>query len=313
MRRSVLLTALAPMTWGTTYAVTTELLPPERPLLAAALRALPAGVLIVIATGILPSGRWWWRSLVLGALNFAAFFALLFTAAYRLPGGVAATVGAIQPLVVLTLAALVLGERPDRRRVGAGLAGIGGVALLVVDGGAQVDAVGVLAALGAATSMATGSILVQRWGRPTSPVTFAGWQLAAGGLLLAPTALLVEGLPNTLTAQNMAGYVYLASLGGALAYTLWFRGIGKLGARDATFLSLLSPVVATLVGFVIGDQLTPLQLLGAGVVVASVVTVQRLRAGAPARPGADHPDAPSPLSAGEPLVHAARLAASPTR
>jgi drug/metabolite transporter (DMT)-like permease len=78
-----------PAVWGTTYIVTTELLPPGRPLLTAALRALPAGLLLLAVTRRLPHGDWWWRAAVLGTLNIGAFFALLFISAYRLPGGVA--------------------------------------------------------------------------------------------------------------------------------------------------------------------------------------------------------------------------------
>ena len=108
------------MAWGTTYLVTTELLPPGRPLTAAVLRALPAGLLLLAITRTLPRGAWWWRSAVLGTLNIGAFFAFLFIAAYRLPGGVAATIGAIQPLVVGLLAARVLGESLTRQRLVAG-------------------------------------------------------------------------------------------------------------------------------------------------------------------------------------------------
>ena len=270
-----LLTAVAPALWGTTYIVTTELLPAGRPLLAAALRALPAGVAVVAITRTLPRGDWWWRAAVLGTLNFGIFFSLLFTAAYRLPGGVAATVGAVQPLLVVVLAAGLLRERATSTKVLAGLVGLVGVALLVLDGSARLDPVGVAAALGGAASMATGSVLVQRWGRPTGALTFAGWQLTAGGLVLLPMALVVEGTPVTLTATNVAGYGYLAVLGGALAYTLWFRGIERLGAGNVTFLSLLSPVVATTIGVVAGERLSASQALGAATVLGSVVTVQR--------------------------------------
>ena len=92
-----LLTASAPIAWGTTYWVTAELLPPGHPLWAGLLRALPAGLLLVALSGHLPRGDWWWRAAVLGTLNIGAFFALLFAAAYRLPGGVAATLGAVSP------------------------------------------------------------------------------------------------------------------------------------------------------------------------------------------------------------------------
>ncbi|MFC7110354.1 EamA family transporter [Nonomuraea rubra] len=117
------MTALTPAIWGTTYLVTTELLPPGRPLLAAVLRALPAGLLLVAITRCLPRGIWWWRALVLGALNIGVFFALLFVGAYRLPGGVAATVGAIQPLLVALLSAGLLGERLTWRTLVAAVAG----------------------------------------------------------------------------------------------------------------------------------------------------------------------------------------------
>lgn len=290
--RTAMLTAIAPALWGTTYVVTTELLPPGRPLLAAALRALPAGILLVAMTRKLPARSWWWRSAVLGALNFAVFFALLFTAAYRLPGGVAATVGAVQPLVVMALAVTVLGERPVVAKVVAGFVGLAGVGLLVLDGTAQLDAIGAAAALAGAVSMATGTVLVQRWGRPVGALTFAGWQLTAGGAMLLPLALAVEGRPGTLTVANVAGFGYLAAIGGALAYTLWFRGIEHLGARNVTFLALLSPVVATIIGVLAGDRLTAWQLTGAVAVLASIVAVQR-----PTRP-AETTNAPTPVSAG---------------
>ncbi|OEV13552.1 ABC transporter permease, partial [Streptomyces nanshensis] len=90
---TVALTALAPASWGTTYVVTTELLPPGHPLFAGLLRALPAGLLALALTRVLPRGHWWWKAVVLGTLNIGAL-PLLFVAAERLPGGVAATLGA---------------------------------------------------------------------------------------------------------------------------------------------------------------------------------------------------------------------------
>ena len=55
------------------------------------LRALPAGLLLLLFVRQLPQGVWWPRVFLLGALNFSVFWAMLFVAAYRLPGGVAAT------------------------------------------------------------------------------------------------------------------------------------------------------------------------------------------------------------------------------
>ena len=269
----LLLTALAPAVWGTTYLVTTELLPPDRPLLAAVLRSLPAGLVLLLLLRRLPAGSWWWKSAVLGLLNFGAFFALLFIAAYRLPGGVAAMVGAVQPLLVAVLAARVLGERLGPVKLGAGMAGIAGVGLLVLSADARLDAAGVLAALGGAASMAAGIVLTKRWQPPAGPLTSTAWQLVAGGVFLVPVMLAVEGpaLP-AFTGANLAGYLYLALVGTVLAYWLWFRGIGRLPASGVSFLSLLSPVVAAVAGAaVLGEAFSPGQLAGLALILGALV------------------------------------------
>lgn len=270
------LTALAPVVWGTTYLTTTELLPPGRPLLAAALRALPAGLLLLAWTRVLPRGRWWWRAAVLGTLNIGGFFALLFVAAYRLPGGIAAVVGALTPLLVALLAPRMTAERPSPTALAAGLLGLLGVALLVLRAQVALDVVGLLAAVGGAVSMSLGVLLTKRWGRPVPLLAFTGWQLLAGGLLLTPLALVVEGRPPTLGLGEVVGYSYLALVGTVLAYALWFRGIAVLPVTRVAVLGLLSPLVAAAAGWlVLGQSLSSLQVLGAVVVVAAVVLAQR--------------------------------------
>ncbi len=269
-------TALAPAVWGTTYFVTTEHLPPDRPLLAGLLRALPAGLLLVAVTRRLPRGDWWWRSLVLGTLNIGVFLPLLFLAAYRLPGGVAATVGAVQPLVVAGLAVLLLGQRMTTRTALAGIAGIAGVALLVLRADARLDLVGVAAALGGAVAMAAGVVLGKRWTTPAPLLAVTGWQLVAGGVVLLPVTVVFEGLPPALTAENVGGFAYLGLIGGALTYALWFRGLRVLAATQVTFLGLLSPVVATGVGWLLlGQGLTAPQVVGAAVVLGALVVAQK--------------------------------------
>lgn len=263
------------MLWGTTYVVTTEFLPPHRPLLAALLRALPAGLLLVAITRVLPRGSWWWRSLVLGTLNIGAFNALLFVGAYRLPGGVAATVGAIQPVLVALLSAGLLRQRLSLRTVLTALAGVFGVGLLVLRATARLDTLGVLAAAGAAVVMAFGVVLSKRWTSPAPLLATTGWQLVAGGLVLLPVAFLVEGAFPAFTLRNVAGYAYLALFGSAVAYALWFRGLRELVPTEVTFLGLLSPVVATTVGWlVLAQHLTALQAVGGLIVLAALVLAQ---------------------------------------
>lgn len=307
----LLLTALAPAAWGTTYAVTTELLPPDRPLTSGALRALPAGVLLLALTRRLPRGDWWWRSLALSTLNISLFFTCLFVSAYRLPGGLAAVLGAVQPLLVAGLAAALLAEAVTRRTLLAGGLGVGGVGLVALTGTALPDPVGVAAGLAGAASMALGVVLTRRWGQPAPPLVTTSWQLVAGGTVLVPLALLFEGAPPALDHAALAGYAYLTLVGGALSYVLWFRGLARMPVTHASLLGLLAPVVAAVVGWaVLGQALGLLQLTGLAVVVGAIALGTRHhRTAVRADPRPVHARAAPARQSGGP----AALCGSPTR
>ena len=213
---NVFLTALAPAVWGSTYIVTTELLPEDYPITAAMLRALPAGLLLLLIVRSLPRGRWAFRAFVLGALNFSVFWWLLFVSAYRLPGGVAATIGAVQPLIVLALARHMLDQAISMTALIAGLIGVLGVALLVLTPAATLDGIGILAALGGAASMALGTILTKTWQPPVSPLTFTAWQLTAGGILLLPMAVRRRAGPSSTSPRGHAPPRHRRTGGGRL-------------------------------------------------------------------------------------------------
>lgn len=203
------------------------------------------------------------------------FFALLFVAAFRLPGGVAATAGALQPIIASVVAAFLLGEAFTRRTAAAGAIGVAGVAMLVLGPDAALDPIGVVAALAGTVSMAAGVVLTKYWGRPVDLVTFTGWQLTVGGLMLIPVALIAEGVPTEVSGRNLAGFFWLAVFGTGLAYANWFRGVGRLPVSMASFLALLSPLVATTIGWLaLDERLSPLQALGAILVLVAVITPQ---------------------------------------
>lgn len=272
----ILLTALAPAIWGSTYLVTTEMLPSGYPVTVAALRALPAGLLLLAFTRCLPPREWLGRVMVLGALNFAIFWILLFIAAYRLPGGVAATLGALQAIIVIGIARGVLGTPIRAGAVAAAIAGVFGVALLLIGPQARLDPIGVAAGLGGAAAMAAGTVLSRKWQPPVSALSFTAWQLTAGGVILLPLALIFEPTLPRLDAVNLAGLLWLGLIGAAATYVLWLRGIARLEPGAVSILGMMSPVTAVLLGWIwLGQALTLVQIAGAVIVLGSVWAGQR--------------------------------------
>jgi probable blue pigment (indigoidine) exporter len=270
-----MLTAIAPALWGTTYIVTTELLPADRPFIAAFLRLLPAGIILVLISRHLPKRDEWFRIAILAILNFAIFHVLLFTAAYRLPGGLAAVVGAIQPLMMMFLIWFVDNRKPAHLALTASIVGVLGMAVLLLSPSSTWDLIGILAATIGAMLMTSGVFLARRWRTDMPLLAFTGWQLLIAGVMLAPFAWLIDPPLLTLTTKNMLGYGYLSLFGTTFAYVLWFNGIAKLSPVAVSSLGLLSPISAVILGWVILEQsITGFALMGLIAVLGSVLTVQ---------------------------------------
>lgn len=273
--RTALITSVAPLAWGTTYLVTDQFLPPDRPLFAATVRALPAGLVLLAFRRRLPTGIWWWRSLALGVCNIGLFFPLIFLAAYHLPGGLASTLQAASPLVVMALAWGIVNERPGMLRIGAALVGLVGVSLLVLRSPGTVDAVGLFAAFGSVLVSALGFVLIKRWPAPVDMLTLVAWQLVVGGLVLLPVGLLVEGAPPALDLSALGGFLWLATMGTGVAYVCWFHGLTRMPAGAVSLIGLVNPVVGCALGVVFAHELFGwAQAVGMVLVLGGVVLGQ---------------------------------------
>lgn len=266
----------ATILWGFTYVLSSTMLP-HHPMFIAAVRALGGGLPLLLLVREMPAPGWWGRLIVLGTLNSGCFFGLLFIAALRLPGGVADTFQALGPLFMVLLAWPLLGAIPAARKVAAVLVGAIGVALVVLRGGAAIDLIGVLAALGSAFSVALGALLSHKWGRPRSLLGFTAWQLIVAGVELSAVALLVGDIPASITPTNVLGLAILALFLTALAFVLWFRSIEAGGPSAAAPFLLLTPVTAFVVD-ILFRGLVPgvVQLAGVALVIGSLLYSQHV-------------------------------------
>ena len=272
----LVVTLLAPISWGTTYIVTTELLPGGQPLTVAALRVLPAGLLL-IAVGTVrsrwrPRGRAEWRRHALIALfNFALFFPLLIAATYRMPGALVSAAGGLQPLFVATIAYLLFRRPASKRELLTGIAAAIGVALVVGIGTASFDLIGVLATVAATASFGLSVVLTKRFPAPPDRIAATGWQLGLSALVLVPAAIVTEGFPTISTGAAVLGHSYLSLIATGVAFIFWFSGIQRLPTHVPPLLGLATPLTGTAIGWAfLGEALNTVQIAGFFLTVGAI-------------------------------------------
>lgn len=268
----ILLTAIAPLAWGSVYVVTRQVLPAHSPLWGTVWRALPAAIILLLIARRLPKGSWWWRSLVLGILTVGGFFVLIYLAGTLLPSGLAATLMSTAAAGMLLFGWALLGQRPKLLPVAGAVTGIAGV--LVMFGAAYegVNGWGIVASLGAMLASCIGYVLTAKWGGDVPPIALASWQLAAGALVILPFSLIFEGAPPALTTPQILGFAYITVIATALAYFAWFTGLRMLPAAAVGAIGLLNPVAGVALGVLVGGEPFGVQqALGIALVIAGVV------------------------------------------
>ncbi|MFC7760243.1 DMT family transporter [Catellatospora bangladeshensis] len=216
---------------------------------------------------------------MLGTLNMGAFFALVYLAAQTLPTSVASTIMATSPVAMMLIAWAALSARPAAAQLAGAVLGIGGVCLMLLDGGGTVAPRGVLAS-GAAMAMSSlGYVLAKKWSADVDVFSLTAWQLLAGGALLLPAAVAVEGAPPVLDAAALAGFGYVSIVATALAFAAWFAGLRHLSAGTVGLIGLLNPMTGVLLGAAVaGEALAAHQLAGLALVFTGIVVGQPVAA-----------------------------------
>ncbi|MBC7589907.1 MAG: EamA family transporter [Salinibacterium sp.] len=276
--RWVIITAIAPIAWGATYFVTRQFLPADTPLYGALLRALPAGLVLLAIRRRRPHGSWWWKSVVLGTINIAVFFVLVYVAAQVLPSSVASTIMATSAAVMMLVAWPLLSDRPRARGLAGAALGFLGVCIMLLTGAVEVNPLGVAASVAAMLLSSLGFILTKKWSSEVDVVSLTAWQLIAGALVIAPVAMMVEGPFPALDASAVIAFAFVSLIATALAFAAWFTGLKHLPAGTVGLIGLLNPVTGVLLGTLAASEVFGAQqLLGLVLVLAGIVLGQSRR------------------------------------
>lgn len=238
-----------------------------------------AGVTGTLRTRLVLTG------LALGGVGYAAQASFYFSALERLDAALVALVLYTYPVLV-TVAAVLLGrDRLTPARVAALVVATFGTLLVLAGAGvAGFDGVGVALAFAAALTYTVYILVADDTVRQVPPMVLTTLVMAGAALTLSLRAVLTGGVDLDLSAAGWWWIGCIVVVSTVVASTAFFAGLHRTGPSTASILSTFEPVAtAALAAMLLDEFLTPLQLVGGGLVLASVVLVQLRRRG-PRRP-----------------------------
>jgi drug/metabolite transporter (DMT)-like permease len=280
------------LVWGTTYLGMRFAVAAMPPWGMAGSRFLTAGLLALIAARIrrepLPSLRDWMHGVPSGVFLFVVGNGLVAVAEQSIPSSVAAVVAATTPLFAAAMNS-VRGERPTRAEaLGMGL-GMAGVVVLAGSGTILHQGLRGIVLLVAPVGFAFGSLLVRARGRGTAALAAAAPQMVSGGIVMLATSLVVgERMPATLPWTALAAWLYLVVVGSLVGFTAYAWLLRHTRASIAMSYAYVNPLVAVVLGAVVGGErlawtsALASALIAGGVMLAVTVQAAPTSAGTPA-------------------------------
>ncbi|MGI2105818.1 EamA family transporter [Shewanella frigidimarina] len=286
---NILLAMIPAFFWGTTYAMTQLTLPDWPPLLLGALRALPAGLILLAIKPSLPQKTDWSILIKLGAINIAVFFSLIFIMALTLPSAISG-IGMISvPVFAMLFHWIVSKKRPNLLQALSGAVLIGLAWMLFDPSSISLNPIGLVAMLAAISCIIIGSTMTKALGSRIHWWTILTWQLIIGGTLL----LVVAGIQALFSPQqyidvvsqfsltNGFGISWIILLNTVLGYSMYVWLLQRMSVVDFTFGGIANPIAGIVCGLVLmGESYTAHQyLLMSGMIFASIAPtlIQLLR------------------------------------
>ncbi|MGB6137264.1 MAG: EamA family transporter [Shewanella sp.] len=277
---NILLAMIPAFFWGTTYAVTQYTLADWPPLLLSALRALPAGLILLAIKPSRPASADWPILCKLGAINIAVFFCLIFVMALTLPSAISG-VGMISVPVFAMLFHWVMNKkRPNALQACCGAVLVMLAWMLFDPSSITLNPVGLIAMLAAISCIIVGSTITKALGSRIHWWTILTWQLIIGGVLLS----IVSGVQALLTPEpytnvmnefswdNTVGIIWILLLNTVLGYSMYVWLLQRMSVVDFTFGSIANPIAGIACGAILLSETytTPQYLLMAGMILASI-------------------------------------------
>jgi drug/metabolite transporter (DMT)-like permease len=278
--------------WGSTYFAIAVMIETMPPLLTAGVRYVAAGAIML---GVLVAHARWrrgagplerptraeWRSaFIIGALLLLGGNGGVVLAELFIPSGMAAVLIATVPIWLAVFDAIVSRRRPSGLVIGGLVAGIAGVAILLVpvEGINRLDPLGIGLVVMAAISWAIGSIYARRAPLPRSNLLATGMEMLAGGLVLLAAGTLLGEIGRTdlaaFSTRSLVAVAYLIVFGSIVGFTAYTWLLANVPVSTAGTYAYVNPIVAVVLGAVfLSEPITPRTVLATVIIVGAVVAM----------------------------------------
>lgn len=269
--------------WSSAFATGRIIVADASPLLVLALRFLISGA---IAVAIAKARGQSWRLsqpvarsvVIFGLCQNALYLGLNFVALQWVEGSLASVIASSMPLLVAAIG-FAMGERLPKLGIAGLLAGFAGVALIMgsrITHGA--DPTGVALCVVGATALAFATRLVKSVSAGGNLLMVVGLQMLVGATLLAVAAMVLETPRLNLTPHLLMALSYQIVVPGLIATLLWFSLVGRIGAIRASTFHFLNPFFGvTVAALLLGERITPTDILGVMIAMAGILAVQMAR------------------------------------
>lgn len=267
--------------WGSLYVVSKlalETIPPVTVLALRYLVAIPALFLLLKVRGALRPVRREHAGtlLAIGMLGYFLSFCLQMLGINRLTGSVSSLLGAMNPIFIPILAAVFLGERLTKEKIGCVMISMVGVVLIVGVNG-TVDVMGAALMLLSVFLWSSTSIIIRRLAGAYDPMQIAMMaMLVALPFTGAWAAAELQRNACTLSLSAVLAVLYMGLVGTAAAHSLWNYSLSKMDASFCSMFYPLQPLVASILGvLVLHEEITPNFLIGGAVICCGIVAAVR--------------------------------------
>ncbi|MBA2556733.1 MAG: EamA family transporter [Chloroflexi bacterium] len=295
--------------WGSTYLAIAVMVDTLPPLLAAGIRFLIAGALLVGwlllrggRSAVSLTGRQLAACAVIGTALLASGNGVLSVAQRDVPSALAALLIASVPLWVVVLR-LLLREQLRSGVLWGVVLGFVGVAALVLSNGLNGDIAlpSLLLVVLASMSWATGSVFSRRLPLPSRPLLTTAVQMLCGGAVLVVVSVVIGEAaaadPSAFAIESIVALGYLVVFGSIVAYTAYTWLLQNAPISTVATYAYVNPVVAVLLGWaLLQEDITVAMLLGAVMILGAVAFIVRSDSRSPSSLAPDVPEpAPTPL------------------